>query len=294
MARKCWKNSTQWRIIPIMKALLCTALCAVAFSAVEAATAYEALRVVGTERGEDLLDRIIQVRGMRGLPQPKAWKIVVLDSKAQGGAREFDVQGTAITGERPRARTVEGPPLNMNELNLDSDGAHTMAEREAKKAGFAYDHVSYTLQSGTDGRAPVWELHLVDEQNSRSALLTMAADSGKLLSVDGLDKGSAQPIANRPPRPGDVPPGEEGEFLVEERPIEERRIQPEGPKAPFPVRVGRFFDRAGRHIGGAFKRFGDTVDRAFDAPPPRQVKRTTTPSRQYRDQNGTEYYRPRD
>jgi hypothetical protein len=68
----------------------------------------------------------------------------------------------------------------------------------------------------------------------------------------------------------------------------------------FGNRVVRFADRAGRHIGGAFQRFGDKLNRAFSgSPEPRRVDRRATPPppsspRVRKDANGTEYYRPRD
>jgi hypothetical protein len=300
-----------------MKTLLCGLLSLSALAGASAGTAYEALRVVGKARGEAVLDRVIEVRGSKGAPQPKTWKVVVLDDKAPSGAREFDVQGTTIAGERVPQAVVPGEPMNMSQLNLDSDGAHTVAEREAKKNGFAYDHVNYLLRGNGKGGAPVWELRLVDAQNENVAITSMGAETGKLISSSGMNKGSApvpKVVENRRARRDveDMPPEEEDEVVtfeerrrLEMRPSDrerERERQRERERDEEEVdkpgnKVTRFFDRAGRHIGGAFERFGNKVERAITgSPPPRRVERRVAPAPapSRRDANGTEYYRPRD
>ncbi len=291
-----------------MKILLCGLLSLTAVAGYSAGTAYEALRVVGKARGDALLDRVIEVRGTKGAPQPKTWKIAVLDDKAPNGVREFDVQGTSISGERTPQAVGGGDPMNMGQLNLDSDGAYTVAEREAKKTGFAYDYVSFLLRGQGKNGAPVWELRLVDDQNGNTAILTMGAETGKLLTSTGLNKGSApvpKVVDNRNrPKDGDdyapPPPTDEDVVIVDEPP---RRVEPKSrPRQSgenFGNRVTRFFDRAGRHIGGAFQKFGDKVERTFTGEPaPRRTERRPTPPPSNpnvrRDSNGTEYYRPRD
>ncbi len=54
------------------------------------ATAYEALRVVGSEFGRDALHQIVSIRGTKGDPQPERWKIVVEDPQG-GGVRELEI-----------------------------------------------------------------------------------------------------------------------------------------------------------------------------------------------------------
>ena len=56
----------------------------------ENATAYEALRVVGSEFGRDALHQIVSIRGTKGDPQPEKWKIVVEDPQG-GGVRELEI-----------------------------------------------------------------------------------------------------------------------------------------------------------------------------------------------------------
>src|SRR5215204_928901 len=114
-----------------MKTLLCGLVSLSVLAGASAGTAYDALRVIEKARGAAVIDRVIEVRGAKGAPQPRTWKVVVLDDKAPGGVREFDVQGTAVSSERTPQAAGGGEPMNMSQLNLDSDGAYTVAEREA-------------------------------------------------------------------------------------------------------------------------------------------------------------------
>ncbi|HTH20525.1 MAG TPA: hypothetical protein VL912_10610, partial [Candidatus Udaeobacter sp.] len=72
----------------------------------ENVTAYEALRVVGSEFGREALHQIVSIRGTKGDPQPEKWKIVVQDP--QGGVREFVVADGKIDSEGEADRDVAG------------------------------------------------------------------------------------------------------------------------------------------------------------------------------------------
>ena len=81
--------------------LLATPVCAE-----ENATAYEALRVLGSEFGRDALQQIVSIRGTKGDPQPEKWKIVVEDPQG-GGVRELEIADGRIDSdnEADRARS---------------------------------------------------------------------------------------------------------------------------------------------------------------------------------------------
>src|SRR5262245_36636299 len=91
----------------------------------ENASAYEALRVVGSEFGREAMHQIVSMRGFRGDPQPERWKIVVEDP--QGGVRELEVADGKIDSDNEADRGVagstEGATIDVSQLNLDSSGA---------------------------------------------------------------------------------------------------------------------------------------------------------------------------
>ncbi len=311
-----------------MRFSLIALFCAVS-TAVHAATAYDALGTVGKLRGDKTLDRVLEVRGLNGTPSPRSWKITVEDSAARSGVREFDVEGTKLVSERAPSNAVAGSPLNVNRLNLDSDGVNTIATREAKKAGYHYDHTDYVLRAGSKGGTPVWEVRLVDGQSGDIATLHLSADTGTVLSSDGLTRSRANtapppaPVAQRANRP--EPRYTEPRY-TEERPPEPRYSEPRqdraGRRAPseglqrvgdglnnFIVRSGFHMQRRFRQIGDKFHNLftGDNRDTAgphrsrddyndpnFVRPQEYQEAELQPQPRTYRDANGTEYMRPRD
>lgn len=227
-----------------------------------AATAYEALRILGNKNGEAVLDNITEVHGEKGSPQPSVWKVLVKDSAARGGAREFSITGARFTGEQ--AARGGGSPMNMSQLNLDSDGAHTIAEREAKKAAFPYDHASYTLRAGSKGGAPVWEIHLTDHRSGSTATLNIAATTGAVLATEGLSgrKPAAVPHTPIAQQPTPAP---------RVQPLPDEQIPPVTPaprtNAPPPNRAGgdpgQFFNRVGNHMSRRGRQIDDFFHNLF-------------------------------
>lgn len=154
-----------------------------------AETAYRALRMIGTQHGQDVLNRVIEVQGRGGAPQPSAWKITLSDPEARGGVREFEVSKNRVVAERTPARGTEGvatsPVMNFHKLNLDSEGAFTVAEKEAQKARLGFDTVNYTLRAGDTGAAaPVWVVQLNDGGRRTVGTMHIAADTGAVVRSD--------------------------------------------------------------------------------------------------------------
>ncbi len=231
----------------------------IASHAAHAATAYEALRVLGEKKGEAFLDNTTEVRGDKGSPEPKSWKVTVKSAAGSTNGKIFTVQGKQLAGDR--AGRAEGSALNMSQLSLDSDGAHTVAEREAKKTSFAYDHASYWLHAGSKSGAPVWEVRLIDEQSGNAATVNISATTGKVLSTDGLSA-RRKPIAAAP--------------LDEPAPLPEPRYQPAPDERLAPRPRGatsgvqhasddanEFLDKAGNRVGDHLSRRGRQVGDFF-------------------------------
>ncbi len=232
---------------PFLLGLFVAATCA----AQAADTAYSALRVIGKRDGQETLNRVLELRARGGSPHPAVWKVVIDEPRARGGVRELEVQRGKIISERtPNARSV-GSPMNFNQLNLDSEGAFTIADQEAQKAGVLFDRVDYFLKSGTNGGAPVWELELFDGRNGRMGLVSIAADSGTVLRRQ-LDRSPGSGANDREylddrrnPPPGS--PGDEDRYRDDER--------DRGSSATLPAflnRVGRHFQKRGRQLENFF------------------------------------------
>jgi hypothetical protein len=225
-----------------MKTALCLALLCVGqltVSAVESSeTAYTALRVVGKQNGADSLNHVVEVRGRAGTPAPTSWKIALHDPSARGGLREFEVQGGKIVSERTPTARASGAPINFNQLNLDSEGAFTVADQEAKKVNLAFQRVDYTLQAGSHG--PVWHLELF-AGDDKVGFIDVAADNGAVVRRDlGRHAPPDERITrdNRPP-----PPPVEERYAGEQRPPREFREPPPDATEPRDPRDRRAYER---------------------------------------------------
>jgi hypothetical protein len=193
-------------------ALLVSSFFALTLAVSAQETAYNALRVVGRAQGKEAMNQVLEVRGRAGSPQPTVWKVTLNEPRARGGIREVDVQKGKIIAERtPSSSRIAGAPMNFTQLNLDSDGAFTIANQEAQKLGIPFDQIDYLLRSGTGGGAPVWQLELSDTKLGRAGGIDIAADTGAILAQRLVIPTGAKhpPIVDRrePPPP---PPNNNG------------------------------------------------------------------------------------
>ena len=219
-------------------------------------SAYSALRVVGRSQGKEALNHVLELRGRGGSPQPAVWKITLDEPRAHGGVREVEVQRGKIISERtPATARVAGSPMNFTQLNLDSDGAFTVANQEAQKAGAPFDHVDYLLRSGTGGGAPVWQIGLTDSKLGRAGSIDIAADTGTILRQE----------MNRPAGQAARPPADDHTYLEDRRtppppaPRNDARSEGGYSQSGEPFRgVGDFFHRIGKRFekrGGQLENF---------------------------------------
>jgi hypothetical protein len=234
---------------PFLLGLLLAVTCA----AQAADTAYSALRVIGKRDGQEVLNHVLELRGRSGAPHPAVWKVIIDEPRARGGVREIEVQKGKIIGERTPTSNSVGRPMNFNQLNLDSEGAFTIANQEAQKTNVQFDRVDYMLKSGTNGGAPVWELELFDSRNARLGSLTIAADSGTVLHRE-LDRPRGPATDDRAylddrrdppaPYPADGDMAQDGD--------RDRDRGGPGGLPGFLNRVGRHFQKRGHQIENFF------------------------------------------
>lgn len=190
---------------PLALALALTALPFLAYA--ESDTAYKALRIFGKKFGDQQLNRVFEVRGRAGSPQPQVWKITAGDPGARAGILEADIQrGKIISQRTPTTRGPAGAPLDLNHLNLDSDGAFTVVNQEMEKRNAPFDRIDFLLRATAPDRPAVWHLELYDGPRGKIATFQISADTGAI-----LDQSVGQPgpdayaddraYLNQPPAP---------------------------------------------------------------------------------------------
>ena len=136
-------------------------------------------------RGADSSARLIEVTGERGEPQPQEWKVVLSDPTARGGIREIVASGDVVVSQRTPVKGYTGvgsdPSIALARLNVDSDRAFEIANKQAvaRKIGFSW--VDYTLRANAEGGAPMWILRLQNNMGSRVGVVQISAENGSVV-----------------------------------------------------------------------------------------------------------------
>lgn len=145
-------------------------------------SAYDALKIVGAEKGEALLANVVEIRGVDASPQPLRWTLSFKDDTARGGVREFVVAAKGIIAERAPLRPSSGTGgvMAATGLKLNSTGAFDAANREAtaKKVGFSTLNYRLENKNGT----PVWLVELYDAGGSNVGRVEFSAGNGIMVT----------------------------------------------------------------------------------------------------------------
>ncbi|HEU4772303.1 MAG TPA: hypothetical protein VFS68_09100 [Candidatus Udaeobacter sp.] len=158
----------------------------------ENATAYEALRVLGSEIGRDGLQQIVSIRGTKGDPQPEKWKIVMEDPQG-GGVRELQVADGRIDSDNDADRDVagsaEGAAIDVSQLNLDSSGAYAVASHTAEAAHTNFATADYVLRTDDRGE-PMWIVTLRNKSSRPVGTIYIGGARGTVMRTEGMFAGA--------------------------------------------------------------------------------------------------------
>ena len=158
----------------------------------ENATAYEALRVLGSGFGRDALHQIVSIHGTKGDPQPAKWKIVVEDPQG-GGVRELQVADGRIDSDDEAGRDVagstEGATIDVSRLNLDSSGAYAVASHTAEASHTSFATADYTLRTDDRGE-PMWIVTLRNQSSRPVGTIYIGGTGGTVRRTEGMFAGA--------------------------------------------------------------------------------------------------------
>jgi hypothetical protein len=158
----------------------------------ENATAYEALRVIGSELGRDALNQIVSIRGTKGDPQPQRWKIVLEEPQA-GGVRELEIVDGRIDFDNQADRDVtgstEGATIDVSRLNLDSTGAYAVASHTAEASHMSFTTADYTLRTDERGE-PMWIVTLRNRSSRPVGTIYIGGTRGTVRRTEGMFAGA--------------------------------------------------------------------------------------------------------
>ena len=158
----------------------------------ENATAYEALRVVGSELGRGALSRVVSITGVKGDPQPEKWKIILEEPDGRG-VRELEVADGKVDSEHRPGRSVagstEGATIDTSQLNLDSSGAYEVASHTAEVSHANFATVDYTLRTDERGE-PTWIVTLLSRSSRPVGTIHIGAMRGTVKRTEGMFAGA--------------------------------------------------------------------------------------------------------
>jgi len=231
------------------KFLLASLLLAAPVLAQENTSAYEALRVIGTQSNKQLVNRVVSVNGVDGDPQPRSWKILVEDKSAANGVREIVVEDNRVVSQRAPNKSVtgstQGATINTSKLNLDSTGAYTVAAHTAETSHVTFALTSYTLRTDDRGN-PVWVVTLSDRSNRPVGTIHIRASDGRISRVEGMYQGRNMEQVEENPESADNPPPNPNDEQVEN--------DDENPENPVFKDVKRMFHRTTRDASRMFQK----------------------------------------
>jgi hypothetical protein len=174
------------------RALVGLLLLAAPVWAEENATAYEALRAVGSEFGRDALHQIVSITGTKGDPQPAKWKVILEDPEG-GGVRELQIVDGKIDsdegGDRDVAGSTEGATIDVSRLNLDSSGAYAVASHTAEASHANFATADYTLRTDDRGE-PMWIVTLRTRSSRPIGTIYIGATGGTVRRTEGMFSGA--------------------------------------------------------------------------------------------------------
>ncbi len=209
---------------PIISLLLSTSA---AFAA-QQSTAYDALRVLGTQLDRSFVSRVISVTGADGDPQPEKWNVLVADRSTGSGVREVEVANGRVVAQRnPTGAVVgstTGATIKTSRLNLDSSGAFSVASYTAEKSHVNFASASYVLRNNDRGD-PVWIVTLHDEARRPIGTIHIGANKGNVTRVEGLFRGTNMAQVQEDPVARPQRESRSDEDAVRD----EEELSPEGP-----------------------------------------------------------------
>lgn len=142
-------------------------------------TAYDALRAASARLGVDSQNRLVEISGRSGRPQPALWQVQLEEAPGRSGRVQVNVQRGVVAGQSKLAGGARSALLNLASIQLDSDGVFAIANAEAIRCEISFDRLNYVLRS--EGGFPVWRVEILDGPSSIVGSLKIAADTGNVM-----------------------------------------------------------------------------------------------------------------
>ncbi len=155
-------------------------------SQTRAGTALDALRLLPEPQWKTLAI----IEGRDGAPAPERWYLLVQDSTAENGYREFVVEGGQILVSRSVSQFAENlrpqDVVGADAVKIDSDRLLSIAQQFAGANNFVIGKIDYELKKSDAAAGAVWKLSCRDESGGKTAELIVSANKGNVVSHEGF------------------------------------------------------------------------------------------------------------
>jgi hypothetical protein len=229
---------------PLLFALSFFGIVAGGFAA-EALTALDAVRLLPPSEAKNLA----RIEAFEGAPTPERWHIVLHESAAEHGLREYVVAGGEIVASRIISQFAESlsasDVIGDDAVKVDSDRVAALAQEYARANEMVPAAINYQLKKeGVEG-SPVWRVTCVDENGKPLGTLVLSAATGIVVSHDGF---AMRPV-----------PQSDAEFMAEalSSPVVETESN------PGVVTQKRKSRRRPQESPGIFRRLGGSMQKFF-------------------------------
>ena len=143
-----------------------------------------ALDTLATGVGDQVLERLVSMKGFEGVPQPEEWEIICHDPRSPTMLHRYRVGPGRVRDEGfvEGAYPTKEPAgfIEYEQLRLDSVGAFTIAEVAATQAKMGFDSLNLTLRCREYSREPVWILHLIDTDGFLVGKVHLSGNSARV------------------------------------------------------------------------------------------------------------------
>lgn len=139
---------------------------------------------------------IARLSARGGKPSPEAWTIVIHDSKAAKGVREFTVSSDTIIASKTKSglalKLGKSDVIGLEGLRVDSDQVAELTAGYASANQLVPAAFDYDLRKEGEDAAPLWTVVAFDEAGARLGTIVVAANSGAIISHEGFAQAPEQ------------------------------------------------------------------------------------------------------
>ena len=225
--------------------LLAILIAGLGTAAAQQINSFTAIARVDNLHGGRFIQKIVEMKGTGGDPQPEEWELIVYDPSSEYLLREFWVGDVRATNEGINydyyPKREPAGFINLMRLKIGSADAFGVLNKAADKAKIGFDRIDYHLRCREFSDEPIWTLTARNADGYRVGRVDLSAETGKVLRTvwsyrDGRRAQIKDSALLKRPEPLDLRDDREPHLRVREGVVgPDRRKEPEVPDPVDPL-----------------------------------------------------------